>query len=102
MEINLKNGHLWFDKVIVGLLFGEEEKANLVYYPERKTLLLAARSKVFFEKIHKVQWTVLKLRNQNGDKTITIQDLIIDNDLDNTDRLLPCEIKNTGIISIEL
>lgn len=102
MEIQLKNGHIWFDKATVETLFGEEEKANLVYYPERKTLLLAARSKTFFEKMHKVNWVVLKLRNLKGDKTISIQDLILDNDLDSTDRLLSYEIKNTGIISIEL
>ncbi len=102
MEIQLKNGHICFDKTLVETLFGEEEKANLVYYPERKTLLLAARSKTFFEKMHKVHWTVLKLRNLKGDKTISIQDLILDNDLENTDRLLNYEIKNTGIISIEL
>jgi hypothetical protein len=100
--LQLKNGHIWFDTAIVQEAFGEEEKANLVYYPERKTLLLAARSKNFFEKMHKVHWTVLKLRNTQGDKTISIQDLILDNDLDNTDRLLTYEIKNTGIISIEL
>lgn len=100
--IQLKNGHILFDKTLVDRLFGEEEKANLVYYPERKTLLLAAKSKTFFEKIHKVHWTVLKLRNLNGDKAISIQDIILDNDLDNNDRILPCEIKNTGIMSIEI
>lgn len=100
--LQLKNGHIWFEKSLVETLFGEEEKANMVYYPERKTLLLAARSKAFFEKMHKVHWTVLKIRNLNGDKTISVQDLILDNELDGTDRLLPYEIKNTGIISIEL
>ncbi|GGD70549.1 hypothetical protein GCM10011514_38260 [Emticicia aquatilis] len=100
--IQLKNGHIWFEKELVDLLFGEEEKVSLVYYPERKTLLLAARSKVFFEKMHKTTWAVLKLRNLKGDKTISVQDLILDNDLDNTDRTLAHEVKNTGIISIEL
>lgn len=100
--IQLKNNHIWLNKAIVEEVFGEEEKANLVYYPDRKTLLLAARSKAFFEKMHKVHWTVLKTRNLQGDKTISIQDLILDNELDDTDRVLVYEIKNTGIISIEL
>lgn len=100
--LNLKSGHLTFEKDLVNELFGNEEQVNLVYYPIRKTLLMAAQSKTFFSKLHKTNWTALKLRNPKGDKTIFLRDLLIDNDLDDSDRTLAYQIKNTGIIEIQL
>lgn len=100
--INLKAGHLVFESSLVAELFGNEEQVNLVYYPERNSLLLAARSKTFFEKLHKTSWTALKLKNPKGDKSLFIRDLLIDHDIDSTDRPIIFNIKNTGIVEITL
>jgi hypothetical protein len=100
--LQLKSGHLLFESQLVTELFGEEEQVNMVYYPDRNALLLACRSKTFFEKLHKTTWTALKLKNPKGDKTIFIRDVLIDHDLDDIDRELEYEVKNTGIIEIKL
>jgi hypothetical protein len=100
--LTLKSGHICFQNELVAELFGSEEQVNLVYYHERKTLLVAAQSKTFFSKLHKTNWTALKLRNPKGDKTIFLRDLLMDNDLDETDRVLNYQIKSTGIIEIQL
>ncbi|MDP1816074.1 MAG: hypothetical protein Q8K92_16615 [Leadbetterella sp.] len=100
--LSLKSGHLLFESELVTDLFGNEEQVNMVFYAERNTLLIAAQSKAFFAKLHKTNWTALKLRNPKGDKTIFLRDLLMDNDLDETDRILNYQIKNTGIIEIHL
>jgi len=100
--LQLKSGHLLFDSELVNQLFGNEEQVNTVYYPERKDLLIAPRSKTFFQKLHKTSWTALKLKNPKGDKTIFIRDLLLDHDIDDTDRQLEFEVKSTGIIEIKL
>lgn len=100
--LQLKSGHLLFDSELVNQLFGNDEQVNTVYYPERKDLLIAPRSKTFFQKLHKTSWTALKLKNPKGDKTIFIRDLLLDHDIDDTDRQLEFEVKSTGIIEIKL
>ncbi|MFN3848627.1 MAG: hypothetical protein ACK4NY_04330 [Spirosomataceae bacterium] len=100
--LQLKSGHLVFDSELVNQLFGNDEQVNTVYYPERKDLLIAPRSKTFFQKLHKTSWTALKLKNPKGDKTIFIRDLLLDHDIDDTDRQLEFEVKSTGIIEIKL
>ncbi|MCU0324258.1 MAG: hypothetical protein MUF45_03260 [Spirosomaceae bacterium] len=100
--LQLKSGHLLFESELVNQLFGNDEQVNTVYYPERKDLLIAPRSKTFFQKLHKTSWTALKLKNPKGDKTIFIRDLLLDHDIDDTDRQLEFEVKSTGIIEIKL
>ena len=63
---------------------------------------MASKDKTFFEKLHKVQWTVLKLRNNKGDRTMAVEDILIDYEIDDIDRNLDFELKNSGILSIQL
>lgn len=100
--LQLKAGHLLFDSSLINEVFEGEEQVNMVYYPDRNSLLVAGRSKTFFEKLHKTSWTALKLKNPNGDKSLFIRDLIIDHDLDSTDRPISYDVKKTGIIEINL
>jgi len=98
----LKNGHIIIPAIIVNEWLDANGYVNMVYYPERSQLLVAAKSKLFFEKMHTTKWMVLKDKNLQGDKTLYIREILIDNDLDDTDRSLCFEIKNTGIVIIDL
>jgi hypothetical protein len=101
-ELMLKNGHIVFPADIVNKWLDDDNHVNMIYYPERSHLLVAAKSRAFFEKMHKTKWMVLKDKNLLGDKTLYVREILIDNELDDTDRPLRFEIKNTGIVTIDL
>ncbi|WP_229216721.1 hypothetical protein [Dyadobacter sp. 3J3] len=101
-SILLKNGHIIIPAAIVSQWLDKDSFVNMVYYPERKQLLVAAKSKTFFEKLHQTKWMVLKDKNLLGDKTLYVREILIDNDLDDSDRSLNFEIKATGIVTIDL
>jgi hypothetical protein len=100
--VHLKNGHLYLDAAIVAEAFGDDPQVSVVYYPDRQTLLVAGKSKAFFEKLHQTNWVVLKDRNLRGDKTVYLREILIDHDIDDADRDLPYELKTTGIIAVTL
>ncbi len=100
--IHLKNSHLFIDATTVQQAFGNDPQVSVVYYPDRKTLLLAGKSKAFFEKLHETNWVVLKDRNLLGDKTVYLREILIDNDIDDTDRELVYDLKTTGIVAVTL
>ncbi|AUD05519.1 hypothetical protein [Spirosoma pollinicola] len=100
--VRLKNSYLLIEASVASVAFGDDFQVSVVYYTERQTLLVAGKSKAFFEKLHKTGWLLLKDRNLLGDKSVNIRELLIDNDLDDTDRDLAYELKTTGILSITL
>ena len=100
--VRLKNGHLYVDAPIVQQAFGDDPQVSVVYYPDRQTLLVAGKSKAFFEKMHQTNWVVLKDRNLAGDKTVYLREILIDHDLDESDRDLTYDLKTTGILAVTL
>jgi len=87
-QIILANGHLVINVDVSNVFFGEASHVNLVYYAQRKTMLLATVEDELFKGLHKTVMLMLKLKNNRGDKSISIQEIIIDNDIDPTDRVL--------------
>lgn len=89
--VQLKKGHLWLSAQVVADTIGDDYQVYLVYYPQRGSLLLAPMSDDIFKQMHKCSLVMLKVRNMQGDKSISLQEIIIDNDLEKTDR--PLEYK---------
>jgi hypothetical protein len=89
MGIKLKTQHLWISSDIVASAFGDAAQVHVVYYAPQRSLLLAPMHDEIFPTIHKSGLQMLKTRNLQGDKTISLQEIIIDNDLDDTERDLP-------------
>jgi hypothetical protein len=89
MSIKLKTQHLLISGDIATAVFGEAPQAYIVYYPQQKSLLLAPMDDEIFPTIHKGDLTILKTRNLQGDKAISLQEIIIDNEIDETERDLP-------------
>ncbi|WP_210518824.1 hypothetical protein [Hymenobacter terricola] len=100
--LQIKNGHLLLPAEFAARAFPHEEQIRLVYYPDRHELLMAAKSDIFFEKMHKTQWLVLKERNPQGDKAILIRDILLDHDLDLHDREVLYDLQPTGILCVTL
>jgi hypothetical protein len=86
MGVKLRTQHLWISGDIAADAFGDAPQVYIVYYPQQKALLLAPMDDVIFPTIHKSGLQMLKNRNLEGDKTISLQEIIIDNDIDDTDR----------------
>ena len=86
--VKLSNSHIIIDKETAAALFSDAAQVNWVYYPQRKTLMVAAGADTLFKSLHKTSGSLLKIRNEQGDRSISMLELIIDNDLDGSDREL--------------
>ena len=102
-KIRLQGTHLLIDHEIASTIFGNDSNAYVVYYPERKTLMLAAVSDELFKKLHKASQQMLKDRNLKGDKSLAVGEVLIDNQLDESGRDLNYKVEAAlGVLSVEL
>lgn len=85
-QVKLKTQHLYIESALAAAAFGNAAQVHTVFYPQQKSLLLAPMEDELFPKIHKTALQMLKTRNLQGDKSISLQELIIDHDLDASDR----------------
>jgi hypothetical protein len=86
MGVKLRTQHLWISGDIAASAFGDAPQVYVIYYPQQRALLLAPMDDDIFPTIHKAALQMLKNRNLQGDKTISLQEIIIDNDIDDTER----------------
>lgn len=84
--VKLSNAHIVIGAGTVAELFGEVARVSWVYYPQRKTLLVAHSQDELFKGLHKTADSMLKYSNAQGDRSIAMRELLIDNELDDTDR----------------
>jgi hypothetical protein len=84
--VRLKSQYLLIDHEVAQAVFGDAQQAYLVYYPQQQALFLAPKDDPIFSTIHKATLAMLKDRTPLGDKSLSLQEIIIDNDLDDTDR----------------
>lgn len=87
-QVKMNRQHLWLSNEIASNTFGGERQVYVVYYPQRGALLLAPMSDTAFKSLHECSLVMLKDRNLQGDKSLSLQEIIIDHDLDATDRPL--------------
>ncbi len=87
-RIELKTQHLLISGNIATDVFGNAAQVYTVYYPQQHALLLAPMDDEIFPTIHKAQLQMLKSRNLQGDKSISLQEIIIDHEIEDTDREL--------------
>ncbi|HHG86225.1 MAG TPA: hypothetical protein ENJ82_15855 [Bacteroidetes bacterium] len=91
------------DHEVASQIFGDDLNVYVVYYADRKTLMIAPASDEIFKKLHKAAQHILKDRNLKGDKTIALHEILIDNQLDETDRNLAYELQaELGILNVKL
>ncbi len=102
-EIFLQSEHIYLQSDLVDSIFENIQYAYVTYLKEQQQLLITPVSSQWFAKMHKPTQFLLKSRNLKGDKTIAIREILIDNDLDISDRKLTFEIiKKTNLIKIVL
>ena len=102
-EIVLRSSHLYLKKEIAQSFFGEESLAYISYSKEQNKLFLSPVKSQWFTKLFRAYQILLKNRDMRGDKTLAIHEIIIDNELDYSDRTLKYEIiEKTQLIKIAL
>ena len=102
-KVILKSSHVYLDAELVESIFQNIHYAYITYIPEQKKMLITPVSSQWFVKMHKPTQFLLKSRNLKGDRTLAIREILIDNDLDTTDRILEYEIvEKTNLIKIAM
>ncbi|MDO6811088.1 hypothetical protein Q4603_20875 [Zobellia galactanivorans] len=102
-RISLKTSHIYLDHELIAPIFGETQYAYVTYVREQCTILITPVTSQWFVKMYKPTQFLLKTRNLKGDKTLAVRELLIDNDLDMTDRELDYEIiEKTRLIKVAI
>ena len=103
MNVTLKSSHICIDAELAQRLSIAGPYILLSYQNEAKRLLLAPVDNTWFNKIHKADQYFLKMRNQKGDYATAIHALLMDYEINTTDRELDFEINEaTKFLKINL
>lgn len=103
MSIRLSNQHICINAGVAKTFFDSDRVAQMSFQESFDQLLLAPISSSWFNKMHGAQQCNLKDKSAVGDKAIAIHALLIDHDLDGSDRTLQYELnENAGWIKINL
>ncbi len=101
--VRLQSSHLIIGQELSTQVFDGTSSAYLVYYPDRRVLMIAPSTDETFKQLHKVTQHMLKDRNLKGDKSIALHEMLIDHQLDETDRALTFEWNDAmGILNINI
>ena len=102
--VSLKSSHIYLESELVKNVFGNIHYAYAVYNLEQKRLLITPVSSQWFVKIYeKPAQFLLKDRNLKGDKTLAVREILIDYDLESSDRTLEFElIEKTKLLKIKV
>jgi hypothetical protein len=102
-DVYLESAHLCIKKNISERIFGEGTVVLTVYYPQEHSFMVSPSGEDFFRKIHKAKQQMLKSKNLFGDKSISIQELILDEGIDETNRELEFVLEETlKILKVKL
>lgn len=102
-KVALKSSHIFLDSELVETVFQNIHYAYVTYVKTQERLLITPVSSQWFVKMHEPTQFLLKSRNLKGDRTLAIREILIDNDLDMTDRALDFEvIEKTNLIKVTI
>jgi hypothetical protein len=102
-DVYLEASHICIKKEVVEKIFGAETVVLSVFYAKDNYFMAAPASEELFRNIHKARQQMLKTKNAVGDKSISVQELILDNDIDETDRDLEFTVEEAlHILKVKL
>lgn len=85
-DVYLEGGHICIKYPVAEMIFGPDMAVFSIFYPADRTFLLAPVSEELFKSIHKAAQQMLKNKNAAGDRSVSIQEVLLDNDLEMRDR----------------
>lgn len=102
-DVYMEAAHICIKKNIAESIFGVETVVLSVFYAKDNSFLVAPASEALFRTIHKASQQMLKSKNLAGDKSISVQEVLLDNDIDEKDRNLEFTIeKALHILKVKL
>ncbi len=100
-KIALKSSHIYLESELVTSIFENIYYAYVTYVKDQKKILITPVTSQWFAKMFEPTQFLLKSRNLKGDRTLAIREILIDNDLETTDRELKFEIvEKTKLIKV--
>jgi hypothetical protein len=99
-DIKLSNRHLIIPAEIALPFLGDNSHVNMVHYAQRGALLLAPATDALFKGLHKTSMQMIKNKNLAGDKSISLEEMLIDNDIDDADRILSHKLDEMNIMQV--
>ncbi len=100
-ELSLKSQHIVLPHAVAETHLAGETHVLLKFDGEEKKLLLAPATNAHFKQQHKASLHMLKEKNLKGDKSVSIQEIVIDHDIDDQDRIIAFSV-HEGFIKIDL
>jgi len=101
--VSLRASHLVIPTVIADQIFGRTFNVHLVYYPQKHSLLIAGTENELFRQLHKSKQHILKAGDAQGNRSIALHELLIDNGIPEEDRTLAYEAEDAlGVLNVNL
>lgn len=91
-NIELRASHIIIDPELANELFGTTFSAFIAYKKDNRTLLISPNSNDWFVKLHGASESLLKEKDIQGTRSLGIRQILIDHELDDTDRSLVCQL----------
>ncbi len=86
--VSLRQQHLLIAAEVATPLFGDIQQVLTAFDEALKVLRLARMDDMAFRDAHKTALHMLKTRNPHGDRSVALHDVLLDQGLDDTDRVL--------------
>lgn len=101
--IMLRASHLVMDEALASGLFKDAFNALISYKIDRKVLLVSPDYNGWFAKMHSSSTSLLKAKDRLGTRAVSIRQIILDYELDDSDRVLPYQYhRKQEFVKIEL
>jgi len=91
-EVELRASHLIIPPALANDIFNECTNVYVAFKEETGALLLSPKTNTWFSKIHQSMEFILKSKDLKGTKSVAIREILIDHELDDSDRVLSCTI----------
>lgn len=102
-EIKLKSSHLIIPAEISNQVLKDCSSAYVAYKEELNSILVSPKENSWFPKLHTSMEFLVKSKDLQGTKSVAIREILIDYDIDDSDKALQCAInQERNFLKIEL
>ena len=91
-DIQLKSSHLIIPAEISNKILDQNSSVYVAYKEELGALLLSPKENDWFPKLHESLAFILKSKDMRGTKSVAIREILIDKEIDDSDKSLACSI----------